>query len=280
MKPPATRETLLYTGPITGRTWQLNGEGQEHHPVTLLPSPKGLYGTGAKVHTREVPRSRTRKRVAVVPEPLNLELTFDIKADTPANTRRVFEQFTQDWPLASGTYGQLPPTGVLAFNSGGSEWRYLDVYRTERFENLLGKSPIALGKAKIMVVAQAEDPFPYGDYEPLEVSVVPSKQAQGTLRNDGQVPVSPQVHWQGPAATLTFGGGANFTTKVEGEALFDLAPNELTVTEARGARPIITTWNQQPWLTVPAGGTARLNLSSNRPGKFTVHMPPQWEELY
>lgn len=280
MPPRATRETMLYTGPVTGRVWQLNGQGQENHPVTLMPSPKGLYGTGVKVHSREIPRSRTRKRVAVVPEPLNLELVFDIKAETPALTRRVFEQFKEDWPLTGNRHGQLPPTGLLSFNSGRSEWKYLDVYRTERFENMLGKSPMALGKAKLMVVACAEDPFPYGDYEPLEVKVSGSNMAQGVLRNDGQVPTSPTVHWDGPAATLRFGGDVDFTAQVNGEALFDLSPNELTITESRGVRPIITTWNQQPWLTVPAGGTAKLNLSSNRSGKFTVHMPPRWEELY
>lgn len=274
------RETLVYYGPVTGRKWQLQGPGQENHPVTLLRSPKGFFGTGLKVNRRAAPRSRVSRLVSVVPEPLTLELTVDIKAGTHEETRRVVEQFKADWPASSAQWDALPPTGRLALNDGHGLWKYLDVFRTDRFEDLIGIAPMAVGKAKLMIIASAEDPFPYGDYEPIRMDVQPGGWRDVELFNDGTVPASPRFHWKGRPATLKFKHGREFEVKVSSEALIDFSPTELVVTEGNMAKPIITTWNHDPGFVVPGNSKATFTFSSDTAGVGTIHMPPRWEEFY
>lgn len=274
------RETLLYYGPVTGRKWQLQGPGQENEPVTLLRSPKGFFGTGLRVNRRAAPRSRVSKLVSVVPEPLTLELTVDIKGRTHEDTRRIVEQFKADWPASGSTWDSLPPTGKLALNDGHGDWKYLDVFRTDRFEDLIGIAPMAVGKAKMMIVASSEDPFPYGDYEPIRVDVQPGRPNTIPLYNAGSVPASPRVYWSGNATELHFMHGRGFDVKLNGRALIDFSPTELVVTQENAAKPIITSWDQDPGFVVPGKDLRTLEFISTATGVATVHMPPRWEEFY
>lgn len=273
-------ETLVYYGPVTGRKWQLQGQGQENHPVTLLRSPKGFHGSGLKVNRQAAPRSRVSRLVSVVPEPLTLELTVDIKGRTPEDTRRVVEQFKADWPSSNTQWDQLPPTGRLALNDGYGPWKYLDVFRTDRFEDLIGIAPMAVGKAKLMIVASTEDPYPYGDYEPIRVEAQAGVMYSVSLFNDGSVPASPRFYWQGPATTLRFKHGREFEIKVRGEALIDFSPTELVITEGNTSKPIVTTWNQDPGFVVTGYKQSTFAFSSSAAGVATLHMPPRWEEFY
>ncbi|MBU5654531.1 hypothetical protein KPA07_06340 [Corynebacterium aurimucosum] len=274
------RETLVYYGPVTGRKWQLQGQGQENHPVTLLRSPKGFHGSGLKVNRRAAPRSRVSRLLSVVPEPLTLELTVDIKAGTHEETRRVLEQFKADWPSSNAQWDQLPPTGRLALNDGYGPWKYLDVFRTDRFEDLIGIAPMAVGKAKLMIIASAEDPYPYGDYEPIRVGVRAGAKNSVTLFNDGSVPASPRFYWKGQATTLRFGHGNGFEVKLRGEALIDFSPTELVVTEANVSTPIVTSWNQEPGFVVSGYKQEAFTFTSSAAGTVELHMPPRWEEFY
>lgn len=274
------RETLLYHGPVTGRKWQLQGPGQENEPVTLLRSPKGFVGAGLRVNRRAAPRSRVSKLVSVVPEPLTLELTVDIKGRTHEDTRRIVEQFKSDWPSSGSSWDSLPPTGRLALNDGRGDWKYLDVFRTDRFEDLIGIAPMAIGKAKLMIVASSEDPFPYGDYEPIRVDVQPDRTHRVELYNPGSVPVAPHVYWSGLQTQLHFTHGRGFDVALEGRALIDFNPTELVVTQGETAKPIITSWDRDPGFVVPAKESRTLEFTSKRAGVATVHMPPRWEEFY
>lgn len=274
------RETLVYYGPVTGRKWQLQGQGQENHPVTLLRSPKGFHGAGLKVNRRAAPRSRVSRLLSVVPEPLTLELTVDIKADTHEETRRVLEQFKADWPSSNTEWDKLPPTGKLALNDGYGPWKYLDVFRTDRFEDLIGIAPMAVGKAKLMIIASTEDPYPYGDYEPIRAEVQAGGSQTVTLFNDGSVPASPRLYWKGPATTLRFKHGNGFEIKVRGEALIDFSPTELVVTERNISKPIVTSWHQEPGFIVPGYQQETFTFTSSAVGSFELHMPPRWEEFY
>lgn len=267
------REVVLYEGPVTGRTWQLQGRGQHDHPVTLMRSPAGLFGTNLNVTRRSLPRSRRQQRVAVRPGALPLELTFDVHMPTPAETQRALMQFVSDWP-DDGT------PGVLRFNAGGGRWKALDVYRTDRIEDMIGIAPLAVGKAKIMIVASSDDPYPRGDYRPQVQKVAAAGTVTFTVRNDGEVAVAPRVVWQGAAATLTFGGAVAFTTKVTGDSLVDLDAEQLTVTDAATTRPLITSWDKSPALMVEPGGQATFTVGSTVAGTLEAHLVPQFERLY
>lgn len=268
------RETVLYEGPRTGRVWQLQGARQQKEPVTLLRSPAGLFGTDLQVHRRSLPRSRKQRQVSVRQQPLTIELIVDVHAATPALTQRALSQFMQDWP-DDGTPGKLS----VHTRTGG--WRHMDVYRVEKFHDMLGIAPQAANKAKLMIVASSDDPYPYGDYETVVVQVPGGTTTKTvTVTNTGDVPVAPLVYWKGLAGWVKFAGAAKFQTNVSTEALFDLDEEELTVTETRGTRPIVSTWDASPSCMVGPGESAALTVSAQQPGSFEVHMRPQFRELY
>lgn len=268
------RETVLYEGPVTGRVWQLQGAAQAAQPVTLMRSPAGLFGPDLQVHRRSLPRSRRQRQVHVRQQPPALELVVDVHTPKHTDTLRVLSQFRKDWP-DDGTPGKLS----VHTRTGG--WRHMDVYRVEKFHDMLGVAPQAANKAKLMIVASADDPYPYGDYEPKLVELSGNgATATVLLTNTGDVPVAPLLFWKGLAGWVKCEGASRFETTVGTEALFDLDEEELTATEPEGTRPIVTTWDASPACMIGPGKTVGLVLSSQQPGSFEIHLQPRFKELY
>ena len=79
---------------------------------------------------------------------------------------------------------------------------------------------------------------------------------------------------------LTISGAAKATIQLKGESLIDLDPEELTVTDANGTRPIVTSWDQSPACEVEPGRKAKLTLRSVASGQMEVHMVPHFEGWY
>ena len=245
------QSTLSYRDP-SGRTWQLQGPNQNRHPVVLLRRPVGLFGTGVEVETRRVLNSRQSFRVQTMPQSPNIELVVQVAEHTPKDMATTLQAWFNAWPEDDDdAQWNAPRTGTLIASTPWVGQRMWDVYRTEEMEPLMGVDPLVARRARFLVVASADDPYPYGADVVAKATFVAGKQITMPITNTGEVPVPPRVKFTVPELTdvsveVTSPAGqrlATFTYKVPGAGTLDLDPNSMTFSAGGEVKPMDWWWS-------------------------------------
>lgn len=272
--------TVIYDGP-SGTSWQIQGEGQEGHPVTLMPKPYGLYGAPLNVKRQTFAGRRGSRRTSTLAKSPEVELQVRIDGAVGKDIEAKIAEFLSEWP-------EDGRTGTLQVHTHTHGWRSLEVYRTEAIEPLHTRDPMVSGRAKFLIVASADDPYPVMPYEPVIVKVPHFGEAfYADVHNPGEVTIYPQIKWNGGAAELVGGwrdpvDGVQqaWHAQVTGDALIDLDPHRLTVTDAAGTRGMQLTWQDAGDIPIPPGETVELAFWSLTPGSFEIHAVPRLTRLY
>lgn len=245
------QSTLSYRDP-SGRTWQLQGPNQNRHPVVLLRRPLGLFGTGVEVETRRVLNSRQSFRVQTMPQAPNIELVVQVAEHTPKDMARTLQAWFNAWPEDDDdAQWNAPRTGTLIASTPWVGQRMWDVYRTEEMEPLMGVDPLVARRARFLVVASSDDPYPYGKDVAVTASLAAGQATTVQVNNVGEVPVSPRLRVDVPALTdvsveVTSPTGqrlATFTYKMPGAGTLDLDPNSMTFSAGGEVKPMDWWWS-------------------------------------